>query len=607
MTRRSIRNVLALTALLGAVGRTGAALDPPRASERWSRVAVGDIVIVSNAEAPVVSQVAGELALLRPALARVSGLEVHAPRITTVFLFRSSSSFRPYRAAVVGGQSESAAIFLSLRDSNLVLVDASKLADAMATPFRALADSYLGSSVPGIPPWLKAGLAELFATFVRTGDRVVIGAPVAHHVRLLQAQRPIAVAALLAATPATPEYSAWVRQGVFAAESWAIVHSLLLRGDGQAEKVPGFLAGHLAGLPVATGLASSFGTTIAELEAQLPAYGRGEKLLTRSLAVGELGVSPPEPPAALPRDELLLALGDLLAHTRPANTADAEAFLAEAIATNPALAPAYAVRAVLQARLGLDQVALADLEKAVSLDSSDPRPAVYLADFLSERLTDSTRRGTKAPADAVARLRALYRHAIALDGQRSRPWAGLGFTYLLGDGDPSEGIAALKRCLELEPANFEAAFNLVLLYARNGRADHAAALVERVVRHAPDPTLLGQARDAVLVVELARADKLVAAGKPDEAIGILEEIKAQAGNEKLRAEADRRLGSTRKNAEIARQAARFDQALSLIRSRDYQGAWAILEELRPVAVDPDLVQAIVDTESDIQRFVTPRR
>jgi tetratricopeptide (TPR) repeat protein len=603
----SIRDVLVLAAVLAATARSGAALDPPKPGEVWHRVAIGDIVVVSNAEPAVVEEVAGNLAAVRPALARASGLKIYAPVTTTAYVFRSGSSFRPYRDAVLGRKSESSAVFLQLRDGNLLIVDGSRLDEALPVPYRTLADSYLGSSVPGLPPWVREGLAELFSTMVRSATGVTVGGPIAEHLRLLQAQPPIPVGALLAARSSTPELAVWTRHGVFAAESWAVGYTLLLGGEGRRGRLPRYLELLGEGGSVESCLAAAFGTNPGELERELQATIRSKLPPVVTLASRDLDVPTVAEPAQIPRDELLFLLGNLLVHARPANTADAEAFLTEAISINPSLAPAYTMRAIIQTRLGLDEAAAADLEKGVSLESGDPRPTLFYADFLAERLTDRVRRGGKASAEELARIRDLYRRSLALDPQRSRAWAGLGFTYLLAETDSADGIAALERCLELEPAHVDAAFNLVLLYARSGRRDDAAALIERVVRHGPDRALERAARDGLLVADLRHADQLVADGKSDVALGILERVSAEAGNDRLRSEAARRIEAARRAVAIARQAARFDEALAAIRARDYQGAMAILKELEPVAIDPDLLQAIADTESDILPFLQPRR
>jgi tetratricopeptide (TPR) repeat protein len=598
---------LVLAAVVAAAARTGTALEPPKPGEVWRRVVIGDIVVVSNAEPPVVEEVAGNLAAVRPALARVSGLKIHAPVTTTAYVFRTGSGFRPYRDAVLGRRSESSAIFLQLRDGNLLVVDGSRLDEALPVPYRTLADSYLGSSVPGVPPWVREGLAELLSTLARSATRVMIGGPIAEHLGLLQAQPPVPVGALLAARSSTPELAVWTRHGVFAAESWAVAYALLLGGEGRQGRLPRFLDLLGEGGSVDSCLAAAFGTTPIDLERELQAAMRGKLPPALTVASSDLGLPTTTGLAPVPRDELLFLLGNLLAHARAANTADAEAFLTEAISINPSLAPAYTMRAIIQTRLGLDQAATADLEKAVALDSADPRPTLYYADFLGERLTDRVRRGGKATAEELARIRGLYRRSLALDPQGSRAWAGLGFTYLLAETDSADGIAALERCLELEPAHVDAAFNLVLLYTRSGRRDDAAALIDRVVRHGPDRTLERAARDALLVADLRHADQLVADGRSDVALGILERVSAEAGNDRLRSETARRIEAARRAAEIARQAARFDEALAAIRARDYQGAMAILKELEPVAIDPDLLQAIADTESDILPFLQPRR
>ncbi len=423
---RAMRHALLLAAVLAVAAGTGAALEPPKPGEAWHRVAIGDIVVVSNAEPALVEQVAGSLAAVRAALARASGLVIHTPVVTTAYLFRSGSSFRPYRDAVLGRRSESTAIFLSLRDGNFVLIDGSKLDAALPVPYRALADSYLGSSVPGLPPWAREGLAELLSTLLRSASGVTIGRPVPENVRLLQNQPPIPVAALLAARPSTPELAAWTRQGVFSAESWAVAHALLLGSEGRRGRLPRYLELVGSGGTVEESLAAAFGATLVELERELQAAMRGNLPPVFSMTASDLGVPDVPVLSPVPRDELLFLLANLLAHARPANTADAEAFLAEALSLNPGLATAYTMRAIIQTRLGLDQAAAADLEKAASLESADPRPTLYYADYLAERLTNGVRRGGKAPVEELARIRGLYRRSLALDPQRSRTWAGPG-------------------------------------------------------------------------------------------------------------------------------------------------------------------------------------
>lgn len=582
------------------VARPAPAIEPPRQKEVWRVVTVADVTVISNAREAVLGEVAGEIIAMRAAMGRATHLKVSSPLPTKVYIFKSTSSFAPYRDAIVGrGATTTAGLFMSHPDGNYLLVDESEGEAGTATLYHELTHYLVNNTAPGIPLWLNEGLAELYSTFKQSGDHVDLGRPIPDHVHLLRSEALMPLGKLFSVTRSSPEYSEWRRQGMFYAQSWATVHYLLIGSNTPTEQISRLLALLTKGVPADVAFEQAMGITAATFEEKLQAYLRRPAFPFVTVAVGDLDLPPVPAARQLPYDEVLFQLGDLLAHANPATVADGEAFLTEAIRLNPALAPAYAVRASLEMQLHAIKDAIADFEKAIALGATDAQPYLLYGEQLLTQLVDAAQRGESVAPERVARARELFKKAVALNPDLGPAYAGLGLTYRFGEGDRAEGIKALEHCLELEPSRFDAAYGLVVLYAQSGRRDDAAAAVDTVLRRSGDPALERAGREAILLADLDRANELGAAGKIDEALAIMERVEAETSNAALRAKLANHIASARANAERARQATLFDEAQRKANARDYAGALAILDALAPTVTDPEIKQAIAELKAEL--------
>src|SRR5262245_23950838 len=79
-----------------------------------------------------------------------------------------------------------------------------------------------------VPPWLNEGLAEFIEATVVSGDQIDVGRPVWPHIQLLREKGLLPTAALFKIDRSSPEYNERDRYGVFYAQSWALVHYLIM-------------------------------------------------------------------------------------------------------------------------------------------------------------------------------------------------------------------------------------------------------------------------------------------------------------------------------------------------------------------------------------------
>ena len=89
----------------------------------------------------------------------------------------------------------------------------------------------LRDNVGSLPVWITEGLAEFYSTFETGGkqNEFTIGrAPDRHLATLMEPAQFLPLKNLLSVQQNSPEYNAHSRQGIFYAESWAVVHYMIL-------------------------------------------------------------------------------------------------------------------------------------------------------------------------------------------------------------------------------------------------------------------------------------------------------------------------------------------------------------------------------------------
>src|SRR5262249_17733512 len=84
-----------------------------------------------------------------------------------------------------------------------------------------------------LPTWVSEGLAEFYSTFQSTGKTVDLGRPIANHIRTLREKPLIPLETFLSVTTRSADYNEQSKQGIFYAQSWALVHYLIAGNDGR--------------------------------------------------------------------------------------------------------------------------------------------------------------------------------------------------------------------------------------------------------------------------------------------------------------------------------------------------------------------------------------
>jgi tetratricopeptide (TPR) repeat protein len=594
-----MRRLIAFAAL-SLLCTSALAIEPPREKERWTTLAIDELTIYSSADDYTTRSVASGLARLRDALGVVTQLKVRSPLPTRVFVFADQRAFKVYCEAALGRSERLSGVFLSHRDGNHVLIDGS-VQGVDHVVYHELTHYFLRNTISSdVPLWFNEGLAEFYSTFAEHKDSVDVGLPIGPHIEWLRRQPLIPLKELFALDHDSPEYHEGHRQGVFYAESWALVHYMMIGNPARRPQLGTYVGLIAAGKPVDEAFRTAFDTTYDDLERELRKYIRGFSMGYIRYSLADLKATAVPAPQPLPRDALLTGLADLLMHTQTPHFDEAETFLKAALNVNPSSAEAYAEMGVAKAWQRQDGDAF--FEKAVTLGSRDTLPYLLYGDSILRRLQANMRSKARVPSEDVAKARNLFRKAAELNPSSAIAFSGLGATYTVANDDPAPGIAALEHSLALAPMDPPALYNLVMLDARAGRRDEALRLIE-LLQRVGDRVMIRQARDNLFIADLNRATDLARSGKRAEAAEILKSAAEHTTDEALKLRIDQQLRVIAFIDQTKDQVSGFQHAVEKANDGKFKEALAMIDALLPTIKEPELLAAANDFRTKVTEYM----
>jgi Flp pilus assembly protein TadD len=553
------------------------ALAQPK-KEDWIELRTANFTLFSDAGEKTVRRIGADLERLRDALAQLTpGLTLNSPSPTYIFVFKNAAAFHPYQRTYEGKPLDSGGYFLSRQLANYVAVDGGQRGEERAIIYHEYLHYVLRNNYATLPLWLHEGLAEYYSTFDVGKDEVRIGLPVAEHVTWLRKNPLIPLASLLAVDEHSPSYNESARRGAFYAESWALVHYLISGSPERRLQATESLRLAQAGTPPAQIFRQAFGTDPAILDRELARYVQSyifnfSRVPLRTEADLAMTARP------LAWADALYRLGSLLANIGSEQAAAAAAHFRAALAERSDHGPALAGLGYLEELANRPAEARAWYEKAAKLAPDD-----FFVQYLYARnLLEDPR------PDSLRLARASLLKAVQLRPDFGEAWARLGYTYQVEEELTPEAIQAMETSHRLLPSRMDIAHNLAVAYARAAQREKAEALIEDVLVPRAEPELVASAREALLDQDHARAEDLIEQGKLEDAIPLLERIRAKTSLEDRRGKMAARIQEIREAQNFNHFVDRYNEAVALANKGDVSGAVAILEPL--VEVTRDLVQ-----------------
>ena len=476
MTKRLALVLATLFCFFVAVSSFG----PVSAKDTWTSVRSKNFLLVGNANEKDIRQVGVRLEQFREVFSRLfTTLNVNSPVPTTVIVFKNDDSYRPFKP-----NESTAGYFQPGPDVNYITLKLGKELRSEQDPFTIIFHEYthllVKNTSGNVPTWFNEGLAEYYSTFSITDDqKVVMGRPIASHVYLLRENRMLPLRTLFQVDQKSPYYNERDKQSIFYAESWALMHYLILGKDGQRVKQMGkFVELLSADVAMEQAFQQAFAMSFESMEKELHAYIQRDRypIITGSFT-SKVGYDAAMQSALLTEAEAQAYLGDLLLHS---NRAESETYLLKALTLDPDLAMANASLGLLRVRQGKPDEARKSLERAVAASSQNYLIHYYYAYALSREGNRDMRTVMGFAPETATKMRAELKRAIQLRPDFPESYSLLAFVNLVTESELDETLELLKRALTNSPGRNDLVFMLAQLYMRKEDFKTARQLIDKL-------------------------------------------------------------------------------------------------------------------------------
>lgn len=574
----SVRQPLAAAALAGllAVASLPAAAEVPKVRDGWIELNTVNFRLVSEAGERKTAEIGLSLERFRVVLARLApGLTLESPVPTTIVAFENDRSFAPYKDQSIRQRQDMLGFFLSHRHGNFIALNAfPRGLDSLRVIFHEYVHFFVRHNLPFLPLWANEGLAEYYSTFEELGGEVLIGAPVGHHARLLKGRTFIPLERLFAIDVSSPEYNEAAKQGVFYAQSWALMHFLLSDQSPKPGAAVELLQRLSAGEPPPAAVRAALGVSLAELEARLRGYANSGRYAFASISLGELDAPGGYQVRPMKREEVLFELGGLLAHSVSTEQHEAaEEHFQAALAAHPAYPEPYAGLGLVAEERGDHARATELLSQAVERGSKRPETLLLLADVLLAPLRGMIDPALPGVAATAERARGLLEQVLAARPSFGEAEALLGTTYFFSSQGAAAGIPHLERAVRLLPDRSDVAYNLVLLHVIAGDTREARRVAERELAARGRAKLAAEASEAIERADLVAASNEASdRGDGERAVELFRKAVERTSEAGLKAVMQKQLAALEAQAKANRDVERYNRAVELANQGDVDAA-----------------------------------
>ena len=453
-----------------------------RAADNWIEVRSPHFTVATNASEKEARKVADQFEQIRSMfLSALARLRVDPPQPILILAAKNQNTMKQLLPEEweTKGHMHPAGMYQAGQDKDYVILQL----DAEGTnPFHALYHEYthalLRLNFDRLPLWLGEGFAEFFGNSTLGEKESKTGTIDPGHLYILSQNKFLPIETLLEVSYGSPYYNEANRASIFYAQSWALVHYLMMDPEARKEQLLSkFLTAwtksgnQVAAAQEAFGDLKRFGKKL-ESYAQQSSFQIGIVKITLQTATKSYaaqGLSP---------GEALALRGDFFTHHN--RVEEAREPLEEALKIEPTLALAHEAMGFYHYRRGEMKDADKEMQEALRLGSTGFAPAYYhgmLLTHSSERSDESGREEARTNLEK----------AIQLNPQFAPAYDVLAQVYSRSPETQKKAIDMELKAVQLDPATHTYAVNLAYLLMGNDRDTEAKTVAEKILAAAGSP------------------------------------------------------------------------------------------------------------------------
>lgn len=468
------------------------------AKDTWVSVRTKNFFMLGNASEKDIRKVGLKLEQFREVFTRLfPKMKFNTPVPTTVVIFKSDSSYAPFKT-----RADTAGYFQPGPDVNYITLTTE--VRGQPDPFTVIFHEYthllVENTFESAPVWFNEGLAEYYSTFSITDDQKIrLGSPIGNHVLLLRESKMLPLRTFFEVDHKSPHYNESKKSSIFYAQSWALLHYLIIGKAGKVEQLGKFMNLLATKVPMEQAFQQAFETSFEVMEKDLREYVKKDRYnvidgyFQRKLELDTNAEATP-----LTEAQAQAYLGDLLLHSY---RKDAYRYLEKALKLDPNLTMAHASIGMAYFREGVTE-ALASLERAVAGDSKNYLAHYYYAFILSRANANEGPTSTGSPPEVITKARDHLQKAIALRPDFPESYNLLAFLSLITGQGVDEAIAQMKRLLSNSPGKHDHIYMLGQLYLRKEDYRMARELLEVVAKSNAEEQVRGHAEQLLKQIQV---------------------------------------------------------------------------------------------------------
>jgi tetratricopeptide (TPR) repeat protein len=461
---------------------------------KWVEVRSANFIVVSNAGEGQARKIDAQFEQIRSLFRDSLSYVKNTPSpVITIMAVKDEDSLRELLPEYWAekGHAHPAGIFVGGYNQFQVALNLIAHGD---NPYEGLYHEYYHSVTvpyfPGLPVWVAEGMADFFGNSEIGDKTAMIGMPNAALIEQLRSAPLIPLPVLFKVGNNSPYYNEQNKVSIFYAESWALIHYLML-GDRSAHK--SLFEAYLGTLNQGASqdeAAKGFGD-LRKLQADLETYvGRFTFPAVRVDAPAKIADSTLSTRALSEADVDAYSGGFLALHRQ---FEQAESLLKKSAQLDPKLALAQRNLAFLHYSRDERADALASFSTAISLDPQDAMTRYLRAQLTFDDVSHSN-----------PQIEEDLRQALALKTDFA-PANGLLGVYLAANNEKlPEALTLEEKAVSLEPGNLNFRLALAHILATMRRYDDAETLGRRIRASATDDRVRSQADQILDYISKAR-------------------------------------------------------------------------------------------------------
>ncbi|MEW6126032.1 MAG: tetratricopeptide repeat protein [Acidobacteriota bacterium] len=421
------------------------------AKDKWLNLQTKNFNVVSNADEGATRDLLLKLEQFRAAFAKIFRAQNTTP--ITLMVFKSDDSFKPFKPLYNGKPANLSGYFQRSADEDIIAlnIDAKSEEFPLAVIFHEYTH-YLTSRAPRRwPAWLNEGIAEVYSTFLVNKNKVTLGSASANRLLFLRDKKMLSLKELFNVGQDSPIYNERDKQSIFYAQSWALVHYLML-GDKLARQpqLTQFVRLINEGANTEAAFLQIFKTDFATVEKNLRDYVNLNAYTIVTYTLDSIEGEKEVTSRPLSDAEIQYYLGNLLLRTQRLD--ESEEYFKQAIALDANFAAPYEGMGFAALRKNNFPASQQYFKQAVERGSKNYLTHFYYA---QELYNDSLRTTRDIKSATYKSIVDSLKTSISLSPYYAHARALLAHVYMLDTDKQNLALQEMKTALALEPQNAE--------------------------------------------------------------------------------------------------------------------------------------------------------